>query len=96
MDDEQVITLGACGLMPALERVHEEVEARLTLGPRCLVVDVSEISDLSSTTVAALLWIRRRCSERGVEVALRGVAGRHRDALLRIGFVRELGRSSGR
>lgn len=89
MDDEQVIALGAGGLMPALESVHEQVEVVLARGPRCLLVDVSEVADLSSTTVAALLWIRRRCSERGVDVALRGVAGRNRDALRRIGFSRE-------
>jgi anti-anti-sigma regulatory factor len=87
MDEkQQVLTLGERGLMPVLEGVHEQVEVLLTLGPRAVLVDISEVSDLSSTAVAALLWIRRRCSERGVDVVLRGATGRNRDALKRIGF----------
>lgn len=52
-----------------------ELRSRLTLvldrGPGTVIVDLSEMTQLSSATVAALLWIRRRCRSRNVIVVLR-------------------------
>lgn len=43
----------------------------LERGPRTVVVDMSEISHVSSATVSALLWTVRRCSGHGIAVVLR-------------------------
>ncbi len=70
----------------ALDDVHEQVESILETGPRSLTVDMSGVA-VTSTTVAALLWVKRRCAARSVEVALRGHLRRDVSVLKRIGFV---------
>lgn len=40
-------------------------------GPEAVVVDLSGLTGFSSTTVAALLWAKRRCGTRGVPLHLR-------------------------
>lgn len=86
MDEEIVLRVGADGMLPVLERVHQEVELTLARGAHSLFVDVSELAELSSTSVAALLWIRRRASERGAHVVVRGARKEVRGALRRLGF----------
>lgn len=81
-----VLLLRDTGLMDALDDVHKQLESLLETGPSLLTVDMSGV-DVTSTTVAALLWVKRRCSARGVEVALRRPARRSIDMLKRIGFV---------
>jgi hypothetical protein len=87
MADLEVLMLGVDGLMPELERVHEQLDILLALAPRTVVVDISQLCSPSSTSVAALLWIRRRCSERGVDVVLRGTAKRNQEAFRALGFL---------
>lgn len=55
-------------------------------GPEAVVIDLSGLTGFSSTTVAALLWAKRRCATRGVPLRLRNadsaLAGRlHRAGL---------------
>ena len=82
--DEVVLQLHDVGPTLMLEDVHDRLDGLLEPGPRELVVDLSEIAHLTSTTIAALLWIRQRCSARGVEVALRAASRRNLETLRRI------------
>jgi hypothetical protein len=58
----------------------------LEAGPSSLTVDLKGV-EITSSTVAALLWVRRRCGARGVTVAIRGHSRRGVEVLKRIGFV---------
>ena len=60
----------------------------LLAGARRLVVDLSEVRQLSSTAVASLLWAHRTCRARGGAVVLRGVNRRTEDLLHRTGLWR--------
>src|SRR5699024_2793643 len=57
---------------------------------RCLQVDVSGLERLSSPVVAALLWAKRRCLARGVEVEVVGTTGAQRAQLARTGLAAAL------
>jgi anti-anti-sigma regulatory factor len=92
--DEVVLLLRDRGLVRALEDVHQQLERLLDAGPSSLTVDLTGV-DVTSTTVAALLWVKRRCAARGVEVAIRGHSRRSVEVLKRIGFVDAGGRLTG-
>lgn len=81
-----VLPMRDAALMPALEDVEQRLEALLESGPRTLVIDMSHVVRLSSTSVAALLWVRRRCSARGVDVVVIAPSRHHMDLLRRIGL----------
>jgi anti-anti-sigma regulatory factor len=81
-----VLPLRDAGLMLVLNEVELRLDSLLAGGPRVLVVDLSGVRRLSSTTIAALLWVRRRCSERGVDVLVCGASRRQVDMLRRIGL----------
>lgn len=83
---EVVLLLRDIGLTPALEDIHEQLERLLEAGPSSLTVDLTGV-EVTSATVAALLWVRRRCRARGVTVAIRGHSRRSTEVLKRIGFV---------
>lgn len=85
--DEVVVSLHDAGLMVVLEDVHDRLETLLESGPRELVVDMSDVAQLSSTTIAALLWINQRCSARGVGVVLRAASRRNLETLRRVGLL---------
>jgi len=72
LDDEAV----AQGLSDLRSRLSEVLSA----GDARLVVDVSGLDRISSSVVAALLWAKRKCLARGVDVP----AGRRWRALLRV------------
>jgi anti-anti-sigma regulatory factor len=59
-------------------------------GSRVLVVDMSAVAQVSSTTVATLLWTKQRCSARGMEVRLRHLSRRCFQALERVGLTHVL------
>lgn len=82
-----LLRLRDASLIVVLEDVHDRLEALLDHGPRELVVDMSEVAHLSSTTIAALLWIRQRCATRGVEIMLCAASRRNLEALRRIGLL---------
>ena len=73
-------------LMRVLDDVERGLDSLLDRGPRTLVVDMSGVARLSSTTIAALLWVRRRCAARGVDVVVREASTRHLAQLRRIGL----------
>ena len=84
---QAVLELGDTDAMPVLEDVQRRVDALLELGPRTLVVDMSELVDLSSSTIAALMWVRRRASTRGVDVVLSAADRRLVETLRRSGLL---------
>jgi anti-anti-sigma factor len=79
--------LTGTSLAHVLDNLERRLAVALEAGPRTLVVDMSAVGRISSTTVAALLWTKRRCSSRGVEVRLRGPSRRCLDALERVGLL---------
>jgi anti-anti-sigma factor len=83
-----VLLLGEAGLSQAFDDdLRRRLDMALEMGPRVVVVDMSAIRQVSSTTVAALLWVKRRCSAREVEVLLRGPSRRTLDTLRRVGLL---------
>jgi ABC-type transporter Mla MlaB component len=68
------------------ESLTEVLDCMLELGPDVVVVDLSDVSTPSSTTIAALLRIRRRCTDRGIAVELRGTSRRTLGELRRVGI----------
>jgi anti-anti-sigma factor len=82
-----VVALYDAGLAQTLEDVQSRLDSALEQGPRTLVVDMSAVAQISSTTIAALLWIRRRCSARGISMRLRRPSRHSLDALERVGLL---------
>ena len=82
-----VILLRDAGLIRVIDDVQERLESLLETGPRIVVVDMSEVGRLSSTTIAALLWVKRCCAARGVDVRLRELSRGDVGTLERIGLL---------
>ncbi|MDF1605796.1 STAS domain-containing protein [Nocardioides sp. YIM 152315] len=87
MKEVVVVRLTNAGLVDVLDDLDRRLDVALSSGPRSLVLDMSVIGQVSSTTIAALLWARRRCSSRGVELLLQHPSRRCRAALERIGLL---------
>ncbi|HRI97683.1 MAG TPA: STAS domain-containing protein [Nocardioides sp.] len=85
--DHTVLALPDAGLSEMIDDLYGRLELALEHGPRALVVDISAIGRLSSTTIAALLWTRRRCAARGTEMLLRRPSRRSWDRLRRFGLL---------
>ncbi len=82
-----VVRLPDAGLTPVIDYVEAQLDSFLETGPHRVVVDMAKVRRLSSTTIAALLWVNRCCSARGIEVRLRCVSRGHVDTLGRIGLL---------
>ena len=67
----------------------------LMRGEGSITVDVSSLRRLSSETIAALLWTRRKCSGHGIGFTVRGATGHAAQSLTRCGLGEALG-SGGR
>jgi anti-anti-sigma factor len=83
---EVVIEIGDADVVSALRDLRWRLPVLLDSGPRTVVVDLSEMAQLSSATVAVLLWIKRRCRSRGVVVVLRRPSRRSVEVLRRTGL----------
>jgi anti-anti-sigma factor len=70
-----------------VDDLRERLDAALGRGPTSLAVDMSAVEGMSSTTVAALLWVRRQCAARGIEMLLRQPSPRSLDGLRRAGLL---------
>jgi anti-anti-sigma factor len=70
-----------------LDEVQQQVDVLLERAPRTLVVDLSKALHTSSSTIAALMCVRRRASARGVDVVLRAADRRLVDTLERSGLL---------
>jgi anti-anti-sigma regulatory factor len=82
-----VVPLRGSSLPQVLGDLDRRLGEAFEGGPRTLVIDMTGVGRVSSTTIAALLWTKRRCSSRGVEVQLRGPSRRCLDALGRVGLL---------
>jgi anti-anti-sigma factor len=85
---EEIVPLPRTGLKTALGDLEHRVEAALATGPRAVVLDMGAVERVSSTTVAMLLWARRRCAFQGVEVVLRHPSPHCREAIERTGLLK--------
>lgn len=83
---EFVVQLGKPGPMHARDDVRRRLDSLLEQGPRTVVVDFSQVGQLSSSTISALLLVMRRCSARGVKVVWREPSRRSVTTLARIGL----------
>jgi anti-anti-sigma factor len=83
---EAVLELGDADPVDALRELRRRLPPMLDAGPTRLVLDVSRIPQLSSTTVAVILWIKRRCRSRGTVVVLREPSRRSAEMLRRAGL----------
>ncbi|WP_199907699.1 STAS domain-containing protein [Nocardioides terrigena] len=85
--DVVVLVLSDDTLLDALEELRVRLGGLLEPGPSRLVVDLSRVSRLSSATIATLLWVKRTCAARAVDVVVRrpsrgSVGVLHRTGLL--------------
>lgn len=69
--DAVVVVLADETLAATLEELRSRLSGMLEQGPSRLVLDLSRVSRLSSTTIATLLWTKRTCASRSVEVVVR-------------------------
>jgi anti-anti-sigma regulatory factor len=83
---EAVLVLGEGNAADPLPELRRRLPALLDSGPDTLVLDLSRTSALSSATVAAILWINRRCRARGTEVVLRRPSRRGSELLRSCGL----------
>jgi anti-anti-sigma factor len=83
---EVVVELRPEDLPHTLIDLHRVVTQAVLRGARRVVVDVSQVDCLTSTTITALLWARRRCVARGGAVVLRNPSARSMDLIIRTGL----------
>jgi len=86
-EEQVLVRLRDIGPEHARDDVQRQLDLALQGGPRSLAVEMSAIAQLSSTTIAELLGIRRRCSALGIELVLRRPSWRSLDALERAGLL---------
>jgi anti-anti-sigma factor len=89
-DDEVVLRLSDAVIAEGLADLRWALHDALLAGARRLVVDVSDVSSLSSSAVASLLAAHRTCRARGGGVVLTGANRRTEDLLHRTGLWRVL------
>lgn len=70
----------------AIHNLRWRLAEMLAGGPEAVVVDLRGLTRFSSTTVAALLWAKRRCGTRGVPLRLRNADQALADQLRRSGL----------
>jgi hypothetical protein len=86
--DAPVIRLVDTASVSALADVRRVTESVLERGPGAVVVDLSGAAARpSSTMIAALLWVKRRCAERGAAVLVRSASSECLDTLRRVGLM---------
>ncbi|SDY67626.1 anti-anti-sigma factor [Modestobacter sp. DSM 44400] len=89
-DGHVVIRLTEALLADGLADLRWLLHDALLAGARRLVVDLTDVRQLSSSAVASLLWAHRTCRARGGAVVLRGVNRRTEGLLHRTGLWRVL------
>ncbi|GAA4735986.1 hypothetical protein GCM10023328_15300 [Modestobacter marinus] len=87
-DGQVVVRLSDDLLADGLADLRWLLRDALLSGARRLVVDLTDVRQLSSTAVASFLWAHRTCRARGGAVVLRGVNRRTEDLLHRTGLWR--------
>ena len=83
---EVVVELRPEDLPHTMLDLHRLVTQAVQRGASRVVVDVSQVDCLTSTSITALLWARRRCVARGGAVVLRNPSARSMDLIIRTGL----------
>jgi anti-anti-sigma factor len=83
---EAIVELRPEDLPHAMLDLHRVVTQAVLRGACRVVVDVSQVDCLTSTSITALLWARRRCVARGGVVVLRNPSARRMDLIIRTGL----------
>jgi anti-anti-sigma factor len=83
---EVIVELRPEDLPHALLDLHRVVTQAVLRGACRVVVDTSQVDCLTSTTITALLWARRRCVARGGAVVVRNPSARSMDLIIRTGL----------
>jgi len=86
-DGEVVVTLRDAEVLHALGDLRWRLNTLLAHGPATLVIDIAGVRQISSTMIAVLLQVKRRCRARGVDVVLREPSRRSLDLLHRTGLL---------
>ncbi len=86
---EMVLALDDEGLLAGLSTLHPALRTHLVQGGTSAVVDVSGLTRMSSSTLAALLLAKRRCRARGAALVVRGAGSGVADLLHRAGLSAE-------
>jgi len=89
-DGEVILRLTDAEVSEGLADLRWALHDALLAGARRLVVDVSDVSSLSSSAVASFLAAHRTCRARGGGVVLTGANRRTEDLLHRTGLWRVL------
>lgn len=89
-DDEVLLRLSDAEVSDGLADLRWALHDALLAGARRLVLDVSDVSSLSSSAVASFLAAHRTCRARGGGVVLTGANRRTEDLLHRTGLWRVL------
>jgi anti-anti-sigma regulatory factor len=85
--DSVVVALRDDGLLEGIAELRWRLDDLLGGGQSTLVIDVSGVGRISSTTVAAMLWAKRRCRARRVSVVVRDPSRRSLDQIRRTGLM---------
>ena len=83
---EVVVELRPEDLPHTMLDLHRLVTEAVQRGASRVVVDVSQVDCLTSTSITALLWARRRCVARGGAVVLRNPSARSMELIIRTGL----------
>src|SRR5919199_5289434 len=83
---EVIVELRPEDLPHTMLDLHRVVTQAVLRGACRVVVDVSRVDCLTSTTITALLWARRRCQARGGAVVLRNPSARSMDLIIKTGL----------
>lgn len=86
-----VVALGEASLTHDLLVLRAASAERLVRGEGSLIVDVTSLRRLSSETVAALLWARRKCRAHGLGFAITGARTGPARTLYRCGLDEAVG-----
>ena len=71
VDETIIVPFSDATCLRAIHNLRWRLAEMLVGGPEAVVVDLAGLTGFSSTTVAALLWAKRRCGSRGVPLRLR-------------------------
>lgn len=78
---------GTQGPPEGFDHLEWRIRAALESRPTTLVLDLSALEGSLSSTITTLLWAKRHCSARGVEIVLQDPSPRCRAALQRTGLL---------
>ena len=82
-----VVVLSDDALLDGPDELRRRLGDVLEPGPARVVLDLSRVSRLSSTTIATLLWAKKTCRSRAVELAVRRPSRGSVGVLLRTGLL---------